>query len=50
MSSRRLDEEIQGRFMRMNPENGQYYLLTKNEARKKVNQALRDKQDDPQDM
>ena len=42
MSTTILEEDIKGRFIRMYPD-GEFYLLTKQEARKKVSQALRDK-------
>jgi hypothetical protein len=42
MSTSILEEEVKGRFIRMYPD-GEFYLLTKKEARKKVSQALRDK-------
>ena len=43
LSTHLLEEVFSGRFVKMDPGNGQYYLMTETEARTKISQALRDK-------
>ena len=49
MSTSLLEEVFTGRFVKMDPFDGRYFLLTKLEARSKISQGLRETRADPEE-